>query len=165
MKPITIRFHMISHPARSCLKGLHDPPASHPAIPLIPDQCLLVGTDPIGSGLPPLGCLLGVPATARIPASSGVCCDPLPGSEPFYLRRPGVVGRAAASTPGYKLQSLRDWEEVLRPHTSGDWRATNYRGLAGNVLPGIGGNEFDNRRSAGLLDMRVRVKQAPFQNP
>ena len=35
---------------------------------------------------------------------------PAAGVEFLYAHPPGVSGRVAASTPGYKLQSLRDWD-------------------------------------------------------
>ena len=38
----------------------------------------------------------------------GAFCDPQPGSKSGETPDPGVFGRVAASTPGYKLQSLRD---------------------------------------------------------
>ena len=38
----------------------------------------------------------------------GLCCDPCRGRLPMNRFDPGVFGRVAASTPGYKLKSLRD---------------------------------------------------------
>ena len=40
---------------------------------------------------------------------------PLPGSNSFIHDNPGVFGRGAASTPGYKLKSLRDKDVGEQP--------------------------------------------------